>query len=333
MERCESMSDLRHADAAHVAVVIPCFNVAAYIADVVSAIPDFVRTIVIVDDGSRDGTRNVVERLTDPRVVRVLHERNQGVGAAMRSGYRAALDRGADICVKMDGDGQMAAAHLPQLLEPLLAAKADYAKGNRFREVGALAVMPRSRLLGNGMLSFLTKLVSGYWSVFDPTNGYTALRAEVLRKLDLEKLNRGYFFETNMLIELNIQRAVVVDVDIPARYMGEPSSLRLGAVLVGFPPLLVRGLARRFFWRYMIHDFNVLTICVLIGVPWILFGAIFGGYHWWRSIATGVPATTGTVIIATLPIILGFQCLLVAFILDMLYQPTRPLSQPLAPGR
>ena len=327
------MSDPRLPETVNIAVVVPCYNVERHVADVVASIPVSVRTIVVVDDASTDNTWKAVGRLADPRVVRVQHDKNQGVGASMRTGYRVALDRKAHVCVKMDGDGQMAADDLPRLLEPLLAGEADYAKGNRFREVGALTVMPRLRLVGNGILSFLTKLVSGYWSVFDPTNGYTAIRAELLQKLDLSRLNRGYFFETSMLIELNIQGAVIRDVDIAARYAGERSSLRLGSVLLGFPPLLARGLARRFFWRYMIHDFNALTVCVLMGVPWLVFGVVFGAYHWWRSIATGVLATTGTVILATLPIILGFQCLLVAFVLDMLYQPTRPLCGPLAPAR
>ena len=327
------MSGLQPAKTVRVAVVIPCFNVERHIADVIESVPETVHTIVVVDDGSTDNTWGVVEHLADPRVVRVRHDENQGVGAAMRTGYRVALDRKAQVCVKMDGDGQMAAADLPRLLEPLLAGTADYAKGNRFREVGALAVMPRLRLIGNGLLSFLTKLVSGYWSVFDPTNGYTAIRAEVLEQLDLGRLNRGYFFETSMLVELNILGAVIRDIDIAARYRGERSSMRLGAVLLGFPPLLVRGLARRFFWRYMIRDFNALTLCVLMGVPWMAFGVVFGAYHWWRSIATGVLATTGTVILATLPIILGFQCLLVALVLDILYQPTRPLCGPMVSAR
>jgi dolichol-phosphate mannosyltransferase len=206
--------------------------------------------------------------------------------------------------------------------------EADYAKGNRFRDVEALRAMPRLRLVGNGVLSFLTKLVSGYWSIFDPTNAYTAIRGEMLRRLNFANLAKRYFFETSMLIELNIQGAVVRDVDMPARYGDETSSLRVRSVAAQFPGLLVRGLVRRFFWRYMIRDFNALTLCVLAGVPSIIFGVSFGAYHWWRSIATGVPATTGTVILATLPIILGVQFLLVAFVLDMLYQPSHPPASP-----
>ncbi|HEV2129622.1 MAG TPA: glycosyltransferase, partial [Longimicrobiaceae bacterium] len=309
----------------HIAVVLPCYNEERHLAGVLAALPEMVRTIVVVDDGSTDGTAELLGRVTDPRLVTIRHPRNEGVGAAMASGYRAALEQGAEICVKMDGDGQMSAEHLPTLIAPLLRREADYSKGNRFRDLEALARMPRLRLIGNGVLSFLTKLVSGYWTVFDPTNGYTAIHGSVLRRLNVARLDRRYFFETSMLIELNIHGAVVRDVEIPARYADETSSLRVWAEVLRFPPLLVRGFARRFFWRYMIRDFNVLTLCVLAAVPLLLFGVLFGGYHWWLSTATGIPATAGTTILAALPIILGFQCLLSAVMLDMLYQPARPL--------
>jgi dolichol-phosphate mannosyltransferase len=318
-------TDMRGTEIPHVAVVIPCFNVAGQVEETIRSLPDWVRTIVAVDDASADGTRRVLDHLADPRVLRISHERNQGVGGAVMTGYRAALGRGADICVKMDGDGQMSAEDLPGLIEPLIRGEADYAKGNRFWLLDALGTMPRIRLVGNGVLSFLTKLVSGYWSIFDPTNGFTAIRADVLRALDFRRLHRRYFFETSMLIELNIHRAVIRDVDMPARYGSERSSLRVGAVLLRFPWLLVRGLARRFFWRYMIRDFNVLTLSVLAGIPALAFGITFGAYHWWLSLTTGVPATAGTTILAALPIIVGFQCMLTALVLDVLYQPVRPL--------
>ncbi len=309
----------------HIAVIIPCYNVARHLEQVVASVPESVRTIVVVDDSSTDSTAAVIAALADPRVVRVKHTANQGVGGAMLTGYQAALERGAEICVKMDGDGQMAAEYLPHLVAPLLKRVADYSKGNRFRDLEALGRMPRTRLVGNGLLSFLTKLVSGYWSILDPTNGYTAIHAPVLRQLNLARVDRRYFFETSMLVELNIQGAVVRDVEIPARYGDEVSSLNVWSALLKFPPLLVHGFTRRFFWRYIIRDFNVLTLCVLAALPLLLFGVGFGGYHWWLSHTTGIPATAGTTILAALPIILGFQCLLTAVVLDMVYQPQRPL--------
>ena len=317
---------LRHEGSAplsHIAVIIPCFNEERHIAGVISAIPASARTIIVIDDGSTDGTRGVLERLHDPRLVLITHDRKQGVGAAVVSGYREALTRNADICVKMDGDGQMSPEHLPALLERVVTGQADYAKGNRFWDISALARMPKRRLLGNGFLSFFVKLVSGYWSILDPTNGYTAIRTVVLKRMNFARLARGFFFEISLLIELNILGAIVEDVSMPAKYGDERSSLRLGRVLMTFPYLLLTGLTRRFVWRYILQDFNALTICVLYGIPSVLFGTFFGAYRWYLSIATGRPATAGTIILAALPIILGFQGLLTALVLDMFYQPRR----------
>lgn len=313
----------------HVAVVIPCYKVAEMIEAVVREVPPSVRTIIAVDDASPDDTGSVLSRLVDPRLVVLTHKANRGVGGAVISGYREALDRGADICVKVDGDGQMRLDHLDRLLEPLISGQADFSKGNRFHHVEALRAMPKVRLVGNGGLSFLTKLVSGYWSVFDPTNGYTAIRADTLRQVGLQHVARRYFFETSMLAELNIIGARVCDVPIPARYGDEQSSLRVGQVLVSFPPLMVKSLSRRFFWRYMIRDFNVLTLCVLTGLPLLLFGLVFGAYHWWRSVATGMPATAGTTLLAALPVILGYLSLLVAAVIDMISEPGTARPKPL----
>lgn len=315
-------------DSPHVAVIIPCYGVAAEIVEVVRSVPAIVDTIIAVDDASSDGTGAVLRGIDDPRLVVLTHDRNRGVGGAMISGYHEALERNADICVKIDGDGQMPIAHLGRLLAPILEGRADFTKGNRFHHTGALRSMPSVRLIGNGGLSFLNKLVSGYWSVFDPTNGYTAIRSDVLRQIGLRHVSRGYFFETSMLAELNIVGATVRDVAIPARYGDERSGLRAGRVLVSFPFLMVRTLCRRFFWRYMIRDFNVLTLCVLSGVPLLSFGVIFGAYRWWLSYTTGVPATAGTTLVAALPVILGYLSLLVAAVIDMLSEPGRPAGGP-----
>jgi glycosyltransferase involved in cell wall biosynthesis len=307
-------------------VIVPCFDEASHVGKVLASIPPWVRTIVAVDDGSTDGTQEVLRRIPDPRLEVLRHEANQGVGAAMITGYRAALAAGAEICVKVDGDGQMCLDQLPDLVAPLLREGVDYAKGNRFHPAGGLGAMPPVRLVGNGILSFLTKLVSGYWSVFDPTNGYTAIRAEALRRLPFGKLGRRYFFETSMLLELNMIGAAVVDVPVATRYAEEASSLRVRSVVAEFPALLLRGLSRRFFWRYLICDFNALTMCVLLGVPSLAFGSLYGLYHLVRANLTGVATTPGTAMLVALPIILGVQALLVALVLDMLYEPRRPFA-------
>lgn len=312
----------------HIAVVIPCYNVAPHIANVLRAVPPDVRTVVAVDDASVDDTAAALARCRDPRLTVVRQQRNGGVGSAMLAGYREALARGADVCVKVDGDGQMDLGRLPTLVAPVISGEADFAKGNRFRDADALEAMPRIRLLGNGVLAFLTKLASGYWSIFDPTNGYTAISAAALRRMDLSRIAPRYFFETSVLIELNIQDAVVRDVEMPARYGDERSQLSVGHAAATFPFLLMRGLWRRFFWRYMIRDFNAVTVCVLAGVPALLFGVTFGAYHWWRSVATGLTASAGTVLLSALPVILGFQCLLTALVLDIVQQPARPTRPP-----
>ena len=311
-----------------VAIIIPCFRVADRIAAVIRSIPSRYRTIICVDDCSPDGVADIITALADPRVTLLRHERNRGVGGAMKTGYAEALRLGATVCVKMDGDGQMSARDLDRLVAPLLEGAADYAKGNRFVDVRSLPSMPRARLIGNGFLSFASKLASGYWNMLDVSNGFTAVKSAVLRRIDLRRLHERYFFETSMLIELNILGAVVADVEMPARYQDEVSSLRVSRVMLTFPGLLLRGLLRRFYWRYLIEDFGVVSICVLLGLPLWLFGVTFGTYHWMESARTGAPATAGTVFVAALPIILGFQLLLVAVLLDVLSSHTGKYRRP-----
>lgn len=305
-----------------VAVVIPCYRVAAHVADVVRSIPARFAPIVCVDDASPDDVAGALAALADPRVVSVRHDRNRGVGGAVKTGWAEAVARGADVVVKMDGDGQMHGGDLDALLAPILDGSADFAKGNRFVDHVALRRMPRVRLVGNALLSFAVKLVSGYWNVLDPTNGFVAVRADVLRRLDVDWLSERYFFETSLLVELNIARARVADVALPARYGDAPSSLSVRRVALTFPGLLVRALARRFYWRYLIDDFGIVSVGVLLGLPLLLFGVVFGALRWAQSVHTGIPATAGTVIVAALPVILGVQLLLVALVLDVLASPT-----------
>lgn len=307
---------------ASVAIVIPCYRVERHIADVIRSIPPRYQTIVCVDDGSPDNTGETIRSLDDKRVRLIVHEKNRGVGGAMKTGYAEALRLGAEICVKMDGDGQMSAEDLDGLVAPLLEGAADYAKGNRLVNLRALRQMPRRRLFGNALLSFASKMASGYWNMLDVTNGFTAIRANMLRSLDLASVADRYFFETSLLIELNIRRAVIADVEMPARYGDEQSSMQIGQAAGTFPGLLLRGLLRRFYWRYLIEEFGVVSICVLLGTPLLLFGVVFGAVHWVESVRTGIVASPGTVILATLPIILGFQLLLVSVLLDVLSSPT-----------
>ena len=217
------------------AVVIPAYNVENYIRLVISQLPSFVDFIIVVDDCSSDATAQEVKNINNERIHLIRHEQNQGVGGAMLSGYQLAFALGAEIMVKVDGDNQMDPAYLPALIEPLIEMKADYTKGNRFLHAKELQRMPLIRRIGNWGLSFLTKLSSGYWNIFDPTNGYTAIHREAYGLLDTASIATDYFFETSMLIQLNKIRAVVMDIPIPARYADQPSYLSLTATFFQFP--------------------------------------------------------------------------------------------------
>ncbi len=310
-----------------IAVVIPAYGVARHIESVISSMPESVDRIYVVDDSSPDDVVERVQRLGLAKVRLLRHEANQGVGAATVSGMRAAISDGCDIVVKCDGDGQMDPAQIPQLVAPLLEGSADYAKGSRFQHFRALRSMPKWRFVGNVGLTFLTKLASGYWNVLDPVNGFLAARTDILAGLDLSDVSRGYFFETDMLIRLNILEARVVDVPLPARYGDQGSALSLPRVLLVFPFKLLAGLVRRLFWRYMFYDVSPVAVFAILGVISGGFGTIFGAYHWIRNVIHQTPTPVGTVILAALPFIVGFELLLQAVVLDIQNTP-RPGGPP-----
>ena len=309
------------------AVVIPSYRVKAHILDVIARIGPEVAMIFVVDDACPDGSGAYVgEQCRDPRVRVLRHEVNRGVGGAMMTGYRAALGAGADIIVKVDGDGQMDPALIPHIARPVLARQADYAKGNRFHSLWNVRRMPRVRLYGNAALSFMTKLSSGYWGIFDPTNGYTAIHAAALQRIEFANVSERYFFETDMLINLGNARAVVADVPMEAVYADEVSNLRIRNELWPFLRTHLRELVKRIFYTYFLRDFSPATLQLLIGAIFLLFGTIYGAAEWYRSVSTGEVASTGTVMIAVLPIILGVQLLLNFLAFDMANEPKVPIQ-------
>lgn len=310
-----------------VAVVIPSYRVTAHVLGVIAAIPSNVQCIYAVDDACPDGSGDYIERhCTDPRVRVLRHATNLGVGGAVITAYRTALADGMDIVVKIDGDGQMDPRLLPQFVRPLVAGRADYTKGNRFYRPESVRNMPRMRLFGNAMLSFLTKLSCGYWQVMDPTNGYTAIHTSILRELPLDKLERRYFFETDMLFRLNTLRAVVRDIPMDAVYADEESNLHVSKVLPEFFVKHVSRLARRYVYSYLIRDFNIGTIYSLAGSFLLLAGSIFGILRWLTSNATSHPASSGTVMLAAMPILIGIQLLIAFLQYDVSSVPVEPLS-------
>jgi len=304
-----------------VAVAIPAYRAEKTIGQVIGTLPDLVDRIVVVDDASPDGTGQALAALNDARLDVVVHERNRGVGGAMKSAFHRCLELGADVVVKMDSDGQMDPAELPALLDALVDTGCDYAKGNRFLDGHALRAMPRVRLYGNLVLTFLTKMASGYWHIFDPQNGYVAARASILRRLELDEIADDYFFENDMLVHLNILESRVVDVPMPARYGDERSSMRLGAVLRRFPFRLVDRLRKRVWQRYVVRDFSPVALFLFLGAPLLLAGLGFGAWAWYESARTGVVSSTGRVMLSVLPIVIGFQLILQAVLLDISSSP------------
>jgi dolichol-phosphate mannosyltransferase len=298
-------------------VVIPAYNVAAHIGSVLRGLPDFVDTVTVVDDGSADGTAETALKADDARVTVLQSPINEGVGAAMARGFKHALGQGAGIIVKMDGDGQMDPADLPRLLEPIVEGRCEYAKGNRFLMSRELDIMPRARLAGNFVLTFLTKLASGYWNVFDPQNGYVAITSGALGLLDLDRLSRRYFFENDMLINLNIFDARVRDVAMVSRYGAERSSMRLGRILCSFPYHLLRGYWYRFYRKHVLRDFSPVALFMLTGLPLLAWGTGFGAYTWAQSWLHNQFASTGTVMLSVLPFLVGFELVLQALVLEI----------------
>jgi dolichol-phosphate mannosyltransferase len=304
-----------------VAVIVPAYRAEAQIPGVLGRMPAFVDRVFVVDDASSDGTGAAVESVQDLRIRLLRHDTNQGVGGAMATGFRAALGEGADVVVKCDADGQMNPQDIGALIRPLLDGAAEYSKGCRFHHASELKTMPTVRRAGNFGLTFLMKLASGYWHVLDPQNGFVAIQREVLSRLRIDRLARDYFFENDLLIRLNALEARVADVPLPSRYGDESSSLKPGRILLGFPLRLIAGFVRRLFWRYVFYDVSPVSVFVLFGSLLFLFGATYGAYHWIWGVIHHQPTQTGTVIVAAVPFILGFQLLLQALVLDIQNSP------------
>lgn len=309
-----------------IACIIPVYNEEAFIADVLGDIPDFVRHIIVVNDASTDRSRDRILGVCNPRIILIDHESNIGVGGSVASGYKKAMTLGADIIVKLDGDGQMDLGQMKRLVQPILLARADYTKGVRFRDTQVIHRMPVLRLIGNIGLSFLTKIASGYWNILDPTNGYTAISARALNMIDIENLSKGYLLETDMLINLYRINAVVADVEMKAQYGAETSQLNPLKSILPFAFFLLRAFFKRIFWRYFIFDFSAFSVFFLSGFGLFSFGFIFGGYHWLKSVSTGIAAPTGTIMLSVVPLLLGFQLLLHSAVLDIHNVPKKPIQ-------
>jgi glycosyltransferase involved in cell wall biosynthesis len=309
-----------------IAVVIPCYRVSNQVLGLIDRIGPEVGWIIAVDDACPEHCGDVIElHCRDPRVVVIRHLKNLGVGGAVMTGYMAARDLPAEAVVKLDGDGQMDPALVATLANPLLRGRADYVKGNRFYRMADVSGMPPVRLFGNAVLSFMTKLSSGYWQLFDPTNGFTAIHRNLLMELRFEGIAKRYFFESDLLYNLNQLRAVVSEMPMSAVYADEPSSLRPGRMIGPFMRGNLRNFFRRLIYSYFLRGFSAASLELLMGLPLFLFGLVFGLWHWWDSMVRHEPATAGTVMLAALPMILGTQFILSWLNFDVAAEPRHPV--------
>ena len=310
-----------------IAAVLPCYRVTSTILEVLSAIGPECERIYVIDDACPDGSGALVEReCRDPRVRVLRNPHNLGVGGAVMAGYRQALADGAQVIVKIDGDGQMDPALIADFVRPIAHGEADYCKGNRFYDLDNIRRMPRVRIFGNAALSLLAKLSTGYWDLFDPTNGYTAIHRDVARRLPLDKISPRYFFETDLLFRLGTLRAVVRDVPMDPRYGDEVSGIRIHRILGEFAFKHLRNFCKRVFYNYFLRDMSIASLELAVGLPMLMFGMLYGGLHWLHGLRTGLPTPTGTIMLATLLTIAGLQFVLAFLGYDIASVPRRPLA-------
>ena len=305
-----------------IAAVIPCYKVRKHILALLQRIGPEFDLIILVDDQCPEHTADYVsEHVSDPRIHTIRHQTNKGVGGAVVTGYLKALELGADIAVKIDGDGQMAPELAEDFIAPLLHGRADYTKGNRFYSLKNIRKMPKMRIIGNAALSFMTKFSTGYWDLFDPTNGYTAIHRTALTRMDLEGLSERYFFETDILFRLNIIRARVIDIPMDAFYADETSGLKIRRIFFEFLGKHVLNTIKRLFYNYFLRDMSVASFELLLGIFLLFFGAGFSLAHWLDSASRHVATPVGTIVIGMISIITGLQLLLAFLAYDIASVP------------
>ena len=316
------------AQQSRIAVVIPSYRVKAHILSVLERIGPECQLIYVVDDKCPEQSgQHVLDHCTDPRVRVLFHEVNQGVGGAVLSGYRHAVADGATVIVKLDGDGQMDPTWISSLVSEIEAGEADYAKGDRFYDRESIGGMPKMRLFGNAALSFLTKISSGYWDIVDPTNGFTAIHATVAAALPFKKISKRYFFESDMLFRLGCMRARVVDIPMPAIYGDEVSNLSIRKIAGEFAGKHTINALKRVLYMYYVRSFSLASVELVVGLLLFLFGITFGATTWIRNSMAGQETLSGTVMVAALPAILGFQLLLAFVAADIASVPARAIGR------
>lgn len=319
-------SDTDQRKSLKIAAILPCYNSKSHVLDVLARFGTEVTMIVCVDDKCPVGTGEFVESETkDSRVTVLFHEENQGVGGATITGMKYAASQGADIVIKVDSDGQMDPSLIPALVQPIITGQADFSKGNRFFNLDDVRAMPTLRLYGNAGLSFLTKLSTGYWNIFDPTNGFVALHTSVLRRIATDKLEKRFFFESDLLFRAGLTRAKVYDMPMRAVYGDEESNLVLSKALFKFSFFHFRNTIKRIFYNYYLRDFSAASLYLFFGLFSFIVGTILGSGYFISSITSGQAATSGQVMLAALPIFVGMQLLLSFLTYDIENKPTNAL--------
>lgn len=311
-----------------IAVVIPCYKVGKHIQNVLDRIGPEVDAIYLIDDCCPDYQyRGFINDNFPPRTKIVRNQENLGVGGAVKVGYLAAIADEMDIIVKVDGDGQMDPKIIMEFVRPIIDGKADYTKGNRFFDLAGIKSMPVIRLFGNSLLSFMTKISSGYWDIFDPTNGYTAIHRDALRKIPFDKVSDRYFFETDMLFRLNIMKAVVIDIPMESLYGSEKSNLKIRKILFEFLFKHKKNFIKRIFYNYYLRDMSLASVELPLGMASLSFGLVYGGYHWFINSQVDALTPVGTVVISAIAILFGLQLILAFLAYDIASVPRRVIHR------
>jgi glycosyltransferase involved in cell wall biosynthesis len=298
-------------------VVVPAYNEEKLIKVTVDGIPDYVTKIFIINDGSTDNTAKVIESLDDPRISVITHEVNQGVGAAIVDGYKEALKENMDIIAVMAGDNQMNPAQLSKLLLPIIDGKADYTKGNRLISAEFRGGMSRWRLIGNAMLTFITKIGSGYWHIMDPQNGYSAISKKALMNIEIDTLYKYYGYCNDLLVKLNTFGFRTMDIVMPSRYGEERSTIKYSNYICKVSIMLFRKFLWRLKMKYMILSFHPLVLFYVLGMIFVPFGVLFAAYIFIAKVVAHWSLSPNYPLLNALILIFGIQFLLFAMLFDM----------------
>lgn len=302
-----------------VAAILPCYNEEKLIAKTITTLPDFVDDIIAVDDKSTDDTWKIISDLSkrDKRVAPIHLDANEGIGGAYVHGFDYALEHKADLIFTMAGDAQCNQNYMSNMIDTLIDQNLDYVKANRFVHLEELKQMPTFRRVGNTVITILTKFSSGYYSIFDSQNGYGVFKRATLERLPFEHIGRRYDYENTLLIALAIMGAKVKDEPVPAIYGDEVSTIPVFKTTMRALKVVWKGFWRRMYYKYVVVNFHPIALFLFSGLLTLGFGVGFGIFLAIDRIVTHTPPSTGSVMIAVLPIILGFQLLLSAITMDM----------------